>query len=204
MNKHLSVSVGRNLLTVLITASFLISTLLIPHKATADDTETITFEPVFEVTIDQRGNPDDQSFMVAGTLTLNIHTTDGSFTGRITPGAGIKGDDNSVFPLTSVLFLGDERIPQEGVTEIAVNGQIQGRAVNMIIESFPGSPLHIFVNGTTDRDPGLQFENYRDGIRMAGPAVGPKPGDRGDWVVDPMCIVLGLDAVCVVHQPAQP
>jgi len=140
---------------------------------------------VIEITINTRANPADPTFVVAGILTIVLNVKTGQFTGDITPGAVCPLDPQSTEcpQQTAVLFdvVNGSIVPHEEVTQLKVEGQILRRAVNMIVRDVGGTGRHIFALGTTENDPGDQFES--DVGRVAGPAVGPEAGEGGDWQI---------------------
>jgi hypothetical protein len=144
-----------------------------------------TVQKAFEITVRERANPLDPVIAVAGVLTLHVRESDGRFTGRITPGFHVPAGDPGAAGVRaeSVLFaLGDDGFaPVQGVRQLMVDGQFNGRGVNMVVHDVLGPGRDIFAQGTTEHFVGTAFT--RDPGRIAGPGVGPLDGDRGDWAV---------------------
>src|SRR6266699_42043 len=151
-----------------------LSRLLCPALTPASFAEAPTrqISQTIEITIDKRANPADPPLVVAGILTiaLNVHT--GKFTGAITPGVFLPLDappNTEGIPQTVVMFdiVNGSIEPHEGVTQLKVDGQCQGRAVNMLVRDVRGEGQHIYALGTTENDPGPRYA--RDFGRIAGP-----------------------------------
>jgi hypothetical protein len=174
-------------------AFIVLSSLFFPALTPASFAEEPTrqISQAIAITIEKRANPADPPLVVAGILTiaLNVHT--GKFTGAITPWGALPPDappntEGLLQPVVLFDIVNGSFMPHEGVTQLAVDGQFHGRAVNMLVRDVGGEGQHIYALGTTENDPGPRYT--RDLGRLAGPAVGPEQGTRGDWDIAPSVI----------------
>jgi hypothetical protein len=135
----------------------------------------------FEVTVRQGPSA---GLVAYGVLTLNVNPGTGNFTGSLTPAVSLE----TGLPLSTVLFMqsGDSFIPDpSGVTRLDVRGTKQGHAINLIMLNVQGAGKDLVGVGTMENT--LQ-ELLRTGSHgfVGGPAIGPAPGDSGDWLT-PCC-----------------
>src|SRR5882724_7449135 len=139
---------------------------------------------------EQRGRTVRQVFEVT------IHRGPSAGLGVITPGF----DPRTGRQKESVLFTfnGSSLVPHPDVTEIQVRGQVQHHAANLVLLDVGGAGKNIYVVGTSVNDSGRGLQ--RDPGTMGGPAVGPEPGDSGDWLRAEgftVCASIGFFSVCV-------
>jgi len=158
-----------------------------------DEQRGRTVRQVFEVTI-HRGP--SAGLVVIGVLTLDVEPGTGVLTGVITPGF----DPRTGRQKESVLFTfnGSSLVPHPDVTEIQVRGQVQHHAANLVLLDVGGAGKNIYGVGTSVNDSGRGLQ--RDPGTMGGPAVGPEPGDSGDWLRADgftVCASIGFFSVCV-------
>jgi hypothetical protein len=116
----------------------------------------------FEVTIDEGPTAHSGPVKVAGILTLAVSPT-GSFVGKLTPfegqGSVVSGD-----------------LALDNPQAVRAVGQVNGRAYNIMLDLGGGrfvSGVGTSLNVVSKRGDAVGF--------LSGPAVGPQPGDRGDW-----------------------
>ena len=135
----------------------------------------------FEVTVRQGTSA---GLVAYGVLTLNVNPGTGNFTGSLTPAVSLETGR----PLSTVLFMqsGDSFIPDpSGATKLDVRGTMQGHAINLIMLNVQGVGKDVVGVGTMEN---TLHEWLRTGSHgfIGGPAVGPQPGDSGDWL-SPCC-----------------
>ena len=148
----------------------------IDHGQVAATQATRTCSTAFEVTIHDGPTA---PLMLAGGLTLQIEPS-GSFVGTLN--RRLQNADE-VEPL-GVLPARD----------IPVVGQVNGHAINMLFDL--GDGAHVYGVGTAESD-----LNACDGVipgTIGGPAVGPGPGDRGDWEGRPRLQLCVPGFYCVI------
>lgn len=125
-----------------------------------------------QVTIDSRGDIFSPVFVVLGVLSAQFESA-GSFTGELTPGVDRDGK-----PLTSVLFVGRNLVPDPNVKSLKVSGQANGRALSLTVEM--GENSFLFCTGSSRNDLDKMTEGVMTGS-AGGPAVTTLVGDRGSW-----------------------
>jgi hypothetical protein len=146
------------------------------HREVAASQATRTCSTAFEVTIYEGPSA---PLMLAGGLTLQIEPS-GSFSGALT--RAVPNADE--LETLGVLPAGD----------IPVVGQVNGHAINLLFDL--GEGQYVFGVGTAQSD-----LNTCDGDipgRIGGPAVGPGPGDRGDWAGEPRLQLCVPGFYCVI------
>jgi len=146
----------------------------------------------FEVTIRQRSDL-RAPFMLAGRLTINLAPS-GEFTGQLTPGQDPEGN---LAP--GVLFRATDdglRPVPDGPQSLEAAGSIQNHTFNLMIK-LPGEEKYVYGAGTSLANlselPGGSIDKP-----IAGSAVGPEPGDSGDWAVicTVFCVVINGQRQC--------
>jgi hypothetical protein len=148
--------------------------------AAISDTQPLT--AFFQATV--RQGP-DAGLVAYGVLTLNVKG-DGNFTGTLTPAVSLE----TGLPFPTVLFTQKDGsftpIPG-GPTEIDVRGTMHGHAINLIMLNVVGAGQDIVGVGTMENTLKGWLQGKGPGV-VAGPAVGPEPGDSGDWLI-PCCSI---------------
>jgi hypothetical protein len=146
--------------------------------ATGDSQQLKAF---FQATI--RQGP-DAGLVAYGVLTLHVDPASGNFTGTLTPAVSLE----TGLPFPTVLFTqkGGSFTPvPDGPTEIDVRGTMHGHAINLIMLNVVGAGQDIVGVGTMENTLKEWLQGKGPGV-VAGAAVGPAPGDSGDWAV-PCC-----------------
>ena len=141
-----------------------------------------TTDGVFQATV--RQGP-DAGLVAYGVLTLNLKG-DGNFTGTLTPAVSLE----TGLPFPTVLFTqkGGSFTPVPGgPTEMNVRGTMHDHSINLIMLNVVGAGQDIVGVGTTENTLKEWLQGKGPGV-VAGPAVGPEPGDSGDWLV-PCCAI---------------
>jgi hypothetical protein len=133
----------------------------------------------FEVTIAKRRIPGELPIALMGDITIQIYD-DGSISGKVTRGTLPDGS-----PLPSVLFEGSPYSPVMNAPEtINFTGTLHGRIIGFTFElpaGPDGAPRRITGVGVTNAnllDDAVERVDYDF---AQGSAVGPRPGDSGDW-----------------------
>ena len=88
------------------------------------------------------------------------------------------------FPTVLFRVLEGAIVPDPEVTQLAVDGQLLGRAMNLVVREVLGPDTHIFAMGTTLTAPG--HPDDRTFEQAAGVGVGPELGtfeDQAVWQV---------------------
>jgi hypothetical protein len=132
---------------------------------------------LFEVTVRQGPST---GLVAYGELTLNVTPGTGNFTGSLTPAVSL----DTGTPLSTVLFTqsGDSLIPHpSGVAKLDVRGTAQGHAINLIMLDVRGAHKDLAGVGTMENTLKEWLQTGSQGF-VGGPAIGPEPGDSGDWL----------------------
>src|SRR5580658_363631 len=148
--------------------------------ATGDSQQLKAF---FQATI--RQGP-DAGLVAYGVLTLHVDPASGNFTGTLTPAVRLE----TGLPFPTVLFTqkGGSFTPvPDGPTEIEVRGTMHGHAINLIMLNVVGAGQDVVGVGTMENTLKEWLQGKGPGV-VAGPAVGPAPGDSGDWE-SPCCTI---------------
>jgi hypothetical protein len=148
-----------SVLTVVLTAAALVSNWSVGR---ADRPGRFGLQGDFEVTIDEGPTAHSGPVKIAGILTLVVSPT-GSFVGKLSP---FEGQDSVV--------AGD--LALDNPQAVRAVGQVNGRAYNIMLDLGEGR----FVSGVGTSLNVVSKQGDAVGF-LSGPAVGPKPGDRGDW-----------------------
>jgi hypothetical protein len=125
--------------------------------ATAASLSAQSCRAAFEVSLEEGPSA---PLTVAGFLNIQIEP-DGSFTGTL------SREDASLVVSGKADF----------GKSLNVVGQANGRSISMVVDL--GNGQHIFGVGASQNDLAACNGDF-DGV-MGGPAVGPQPGDHGDW-----------------------
>jgi hypothetical protein len=168
-------SAGRWWLAVLLVVSCL------SFSAASNDSQQL--KAFFQATI--RQGP-DAGLVAYGVLTLHVDPGDGNFTGTLTPAVSLE----TGLPFPTVLFTqkGGSFTPvPDGPTEIEVRGTMHGHAINLIMLNVAGAGQDVVGVGTMENTLKEWLQGKGPGV-VAGSAVGPEPGDSGDWG-QPCCTI---------------
>ena len=106
----------------------------------------------------------------------------GRFTGVLTP--AVDATTGEPFPTVLFRLIEGAIVSDPDVTQLAVDGQLMGRAMNLVVREVLGPDMHIFAMGTTLTTPGDQDGSSFE--RAAGVGVGPELGpfeDHALWQV---------------------
>jgi hypothetical protein len=128
----------------------------------------------------------DAGLAAYGVLTLQVDPGSGNFTGTLTPAVSLEIG----LPFPTVLFTqkGGSFTPVPGgPTEIDVRGTMHGHAINLIMLNVVGAGQDVVGVGTMENTLKEWLQGKGPGV-VAGPAVGPEPGDSGDWI-QPCCSI---------------
>jgi len=137
---------------------------------------TRTCSTAFEVTIHEGPSA---PVLLAGGLTLQIEPS-GSFNGTLTRGVANADELEALGVLPA--------------RDIPVVGQVNGHAINLLFDL--GEGQRVFGAGTAESDLD-QCDGDIPGA-IGGPAVGPQPGDRGDWAGEPRLTLCVPGFYCVI------
>jgi len=161
-------------LALLVLISVLFTTASVPNQD-----GTAELKSFFKVTV--RQGP-DAGLVAYGILRLHVDPGTGDFTGKLTPAVS----EETGIPFSTVLFTqsGDSFTPvANGLTEIDVRGTMYGHAVNLVLLNAGGAGQDIAGVGTMENTLHEWLSTESHGY-IGGPAVGPEPGDSGDWRVE--------------------
>jgi hypothetical protein len=162
-------------------AMLLVVSILSLTMAATAPSATQQLKAFFQATI--RQGP-DAGLVAYGVLTLQVDPRNGNFTGTLTPAVSLE----TGLPFPTVLFTqkGGSFTPiPDGPTEIEVRGTMHGHAINLIMLNVVGAGQDIVGVGTMENTLKEWLQGKGPGV-VAGAAVGPAPGDSGDWA-NPCC-----------------
>ena len=135
----------------------------------------------FEVTV--RQGP-DAGLVAYGVLTLHVGPGTGDFTGTLTPAVSVE--TGRLLPTVLFTQSGDSFTPvPNGLTKVDVRGTMAGHAINLIMLNVQGAGNDMVGVGTMENTV-HEWLSTGSHAFIGGPAVGPEPGDSGDWVT-PCC-----------------
>jgi hypothetical protein len=132
------------------------------HVSRAEQPGRFGLRGDFEVTIEDGPTAQSGAVKIAGILTLAVFPS-GDFVGKLTPADG----------QSSVVF---GNLVVDNPQAVRVVGQVNERAYNVMLELGEGR----FISGVGTSLDIVTKKGDSVGF-LAGPAVGPNPGDRGDW-----------------------
>jgi hypothetical protein len=162
-------------------AMLLVVSILSLTMAATAPSATQQLKAFFQVTI--RQGP-DAGLVVFGALTLHVDPRTGNFTGTLTPVMNAE----TGLPYATMLFTqsGDSLTPvPNGLAQIDLRGTMQGHAINLIGLNVQGAGKDLVGVGTMEITLQDWLSTGSHGF-IGGPAIGPEPGDSGDWEV-PCC-----------------
>jgi hypothetical protein len=128
----------------------------------------------FTVEIDEGA---DAPLAAGGTLLADV-APDGAFVGHLKP---VDFFDQA---MPSVIFRGADATPDPAYAAgVAVKGQINGHAFNLVVDLGPGGQIYGAGTATVNLD---HLHVDKASFQIGGAAVGPGPHDKGDWRAAPV------------------
>jgi hypothetical protein len=168
---------------------------LVPLTRAAPKEQATEVHALLGIT-DARRNPDAPALAVAGVLTVQLDTKTGLFTGVLTP--AVDATMGARFPTVLFQVLEGAIVPDLEVTQLAVDGQLNGRAMHLIVREVLGPNKHIFAMGTTLTAP--EHQDVETFERAAGVGVGPELGAFEDQALWQLRVTLAVSLCVHVNQ----